>query len=342
MASDTAETTINVLATIATACIFFSMIPGMYNVHKKRSTAGVNFYPLAMMFGQSMGWVVYSFADHSFFPVGAVNCLGAVLGVVFSAIFILHEKERRVRYSIFFCGVFALVIALLLYRFLGTQDDDKIAKVLGYFADVLAIIMFGAPLILMGDVIKTKNSEIIAAPMAVSGFINGSLWSAYEPLPGLAYVRAPPSAKVVECRRLLQQVLREIRDRFPDGIDAILLSAGLDTSILSEASDQDFAATCNNDDEFMSISLDKTAKAHPILRFHYALTVRADPTTQDAVFAANIFKRLENVSIEQHHVLRMTLDDLLENSSEVARLLSTRWSSTKRYERLQSVVSSIS
>ncbi|KAE8976819.1 hypothetical protein PR001_g25309 [Phytophthora rubi] len=309
MASDTAETTINVLATIATACIFFSMIPGMYNVHKKRSTAGVNFYPLAMMFGQSMGWVVYSFADHSFFPVGAVNCLGAVLGVVFSAIFILHEKERRVRYSIFFCGVFALVIALLLYRFLGTQDDDKIAKVLGYFADVLAIIMFGAPLILMGDVIKTKNSEIIAAPMAVSGFIN---------------------------------VLREIRDRFPDGIDAILLSAGLDTSILSEASDQDFAATCNNDDEFMSISLDKTAKAHPILRFHYALTVRADPTTQDAVFAANIFKRLENVSIEQHHVLRMTLDDLLENSSEVARLLSTRWSSTKRYERLQSVVSSIS
>ncbi|KAE9171464.1 hypothetical protein PF004_g27557 [Phytophthora fragariae] len=119
-------------------------------------------------------------------------------------------------------------------------------------------------------------------------------------------------------------------------------SAGLDTSILSEASDQDFAATCNNDDEFMSISLEKTAKAHPILRFHYALTVRADPTTQHAVFAANIFKRLENVSIEQHHVLRMTLDDPLENSSEVARLLSTRWSSTKRYERLQSVVSSIS
>ncbi|KAE9339421.1 hypothetical protein PF008_g11591 [Phytophthora fragariae] len=139
----------------------------------------------------------------------------------------------------------------------------------------------------------------------------------------LDYVRAPPPAKIVECRRLLQQVLKEIRDRFPDGIDAILLSAGLDTSILSEASDQDFAATCSNDDEFMTISLDKTAKAHPILRFHHALTVQADPTAQDAVFAANIFKRLENVSIEQHHVLRVTLDDLLENSSEVARLLCT-------------------
>ncbi|GMF37705.1 unnamed protein product [Phytophthora fragariaefolia] len=137
----------------------------------------------------------------------------------------------------------------------------------------------------------------------------------------LDYVRAPPSAKVVECRRLLQQVLREIRDRFPGGIDAILLSAGLDTSILSEASDQDFAAYSK--DEFMTISLDKTSKANPILRFRHALTVQADPTAQDAIFAANIFKRLENVSIEQHHVLRVTLDELLANSREVARLLCT-------------------
>ncbi|KAE9165185.1 hypothetical protein PF005_g29713, partial [Phytophthora fragariae] len=139
------------------------------------------------------------------FPVGAVNRLGAVLGVVFSAIFILHEKERRVRYSIFFCGVFALVIALLLYRFLGTQDDDKIAKVLGYFADVMAIIMFGSPLILMGDVIKTKNSEIIAAPLAVSGFVNGALWSAYGIMQTDNYVLVPNAISGLLC--LVQVIL---------------------------------------------------------------------------------------------------------------------------------------
>lgn len=137
----------------------------------------------------------------------------------------------------------------------------------------------------------------------------------------LDFVLSPPLEKVIECRRLLQQVLYEIRDRFLDGIDAILLSAGLDTSILSEASDQDF--TADDNDEFKAISLDTTARACPILRFRHALTVQADPAAQDAVFAANIFKRLENVSIEQHHVLRVTLDNLLKNSSEVARLLCT-------------------
>lgn len=205
MASDAANTTINVLATIATACIFLSMIPGMYAVHKKRSTAGVNYYPLAMMFGQSMGWVIYSLADHSFFPVGAVNCLGAVLGAIFSGVFILHEKEHRTRYSMFFGVVFALIIALLLYRFLGTQDDDTIAKVLGYFADVMAIIMFGSPLMLMGDVIKSKNSEIIAAPMAVSGFVNGALWTAYGIMQTDYYVLVPNAISGLLC--LVQVIL---------------------------------------------------------------------------------------------------------------------------------------
>ncbi|KAG2790058.1 hypothetical protein JG687_00016499 [Phytophthora cactorum] len=199
MASDAAETTINVLATIATICIFISMVPGMNNVHKKRSTVGVNFYPLAMMFGQSMGWVIYSLADHAFFPVGAVNCLGAVLGVIFSGIFILHEKELRTRYSLFFCGVFALIVALLLYRFLATQDDDSIAKVLGYFAMAMAIIMFGSPLMLMGDVIKTKNSEIIAAPMAISGIVNGALWTTYGIMQSDYYVLVPNAISGILC-----------------------------------------------------------------------------------------------------------------------------------------------
>ncbi|KAG1699170.1 hypothetical protein DVH05_014087 [Phytophthora capsici] len=136
----------------------------------------------------------------------------------------------------------------------------------------------------------------------------------------LDYVRSPPSTKVIKCRQVLQEVLFEIRDRFPDGIDGILLSAGLDTSILSEASGQEFNQV---EDDFVAISLDKKTAARPILSFRHAFTVQADPTAQDAVYAAEIFKRLGGVSIDEHHVLRVSVDELLENSSEVARLLCT-------------------
>ncbi|OWY94896.1 hypothetical protein PHMEG_00035246 [Phytophthora megakarya] len=175
------------------------MIPGMYSVHKKRNTFGVNFYPLAAMFGQSMGWVVYSWADGSFFPVGAINCLGAVLGAIFSGVFIFYEKDHRGRYITSFAATVALIIALILYRFLSTQDDDDIATVLGIFADIMAVIMFGSPLMLMGDVIRTKNSKIIAAPMAFSGLLNGALWTTYGILQTDYYVLVPNAIGAVLC-----------------------------------------------------------------------------------------------------------------------------------------------
>ncbi|KAL4155964.1 hypothetical protein PRNP1_008063 [Phytophthora ramorum] len=222
MASDAAENTVNVLATIATACIFLSMIPGMHAVHKKRNTFGVNFYPLAAMFGQSMGWVVYSWADGSFFPVGAVNCLGAVLGAIFSGVYILHEKEFRARYTASFAATVVLIIALILYRFLSNQDDDDIAKVLGIFADIMAVIMFGSPLMLMGDVIKSKNSEIIAAPMAFSGLVNGALWTAYGIMQDDYYVLVPNAIGGLLCFVQVVLVLvfpRQVDDKKADLLD---------------------------------------------------------------------------------------------------------------------------
>lgn len=199
MASDAAQNAVNILATIATVCIFVSMIPTIWVLHKKRDNSSVNFYPLAAMFGQSMGWVLYGWAADVFWPVGAVNLVGAVLGLVFSAIHILHEKEYRRRYSLCFVAVTVLVVALLLYRVLSSQSDHTISLVLGYFANAGAIIMFGSPLILLGSVVKTKNSEKIATPMAVAGAINGSLWTAYGIMQDDLFVLVPNCASAILC-----------------------------------------------------------------------------------------------------------------------------------------------
>ncbi|KAK1941157.1 Bidirectional sugar transporter SWEET6a [Phytophthora citrophthora] len=69
----------------------------------------------------------------------------------------------------------------------------------------MAIIMFGSPLILMGDVIKTKSSEIIAAPMAFSGFANGALWTVYGIMQTDYYVLVPNAISGLLC--LVQVIL---------------------------------------------------------------------------------------------------------------------------------------
>lgn len=134
-------------------------------------------------------------------------------------------------------------------------------------------------------------------------------------------LRTPPSEKVVAFRQLLQRVLREYRDKFPDAMGAIFLSGGLDTSILAEASDQ--ALQPNDCDPRYALSMVKTSGARPLLRFDHAITVQAHADALDAVYAQNIYESLKGISLGELHIVKRTLDDLLSNAGQVAKLLCT-------------------
>lgn len=136
------------------------------------------------------------------------------------------------------------------------------------------------------------------------------------------YLRSAPSPRVVACRRLLQQVLRECAAKHPAGVDGILLSGGLDTSVLAEASGQEWSED-DAEREPGRLSLDKRGAARPILRFKHALTLQARPDAKDAEFAAAIVDRLQGVSVERHHIVRDSLEELLLHAPRVAKLLAT-------------------
>lgn len=137
------------------------------------------------------------------------------------------------------------------------------------------------------------------------------------------YLRGPsPSPQVLACRRLIQQVLLEIAQSSSDDatVDGILLSGGLDTSIIVEASAQPFEVP------LFSVSLDKRdaeGNPRPILRFRHAFTVQAHPDALDAQYASSIFERLRDVSLDELHIVKKSLGELVapENVRAVAKLL---------------------
>jgi asparagine synthase (glutamine-hydrolysing) len=134
------------------------------------------------------------------------------------------------------------------------------------------------------------------------------------------YLRDPPPKIAKEFRELLQKVLQGWTLPYPGGIDAIALSGGLDTSILAEASAQPWQSSEYGGG---AISLDKSGAAKPILSFKHAFTVQANKQAQDAEYAKEIFGRLKDHSIQQQHILKPSLDELLQNATQVAKLLVT-------------------
>ncbi|RHY95165.1 hypothetical protein DYB31_003503 [Aphanomyces astaci] len=119
------------------------------------------------------------------------------------------------------------------------------------------------------------------------------------------YVLEPPTSTAVACRRLVQTVLTDIMASHPPP-DVVLLSGGLDTSIIAEASACDLDA--------LTVEF-----ATPILTIQSGITVRADPAAQDATYASAICHRL-NIP---HHCLEVSVETLLEHVPVVSRILTT-------------------
>ncbi|KDO25901.1 hypothetical protein SPRG_08842 [Saprolegnia parasitica CBS 223.65] len=114
-----------------------------------------------------------------------------------------------------------------------------------------------------------------------------------------------PSMSVLACRHLLQDVLQETAAKAPQ---AILLSGGLDTSILAQATPMSFQDVCAT-----------SRFGPPILSMlRGGITVRAAPEAQDAVYAARICEKLGQVT---HHCLEETIENLLLHARSVSRLL---------------------
>ncbi|TMW68856.1 hypothetical protein Poli38472_001012 [Pythium oligandrum] len=200
MVSEAAADTVNVLATIATACIFLSMVPEhVIAIYRSKSTASTNFYPLLAMFAQCIGWVLYGWASDALFPVSAVNGFGAIMAIVFWVVFLKFEKENRKRYIAYIIATVVLMVALTLYAFLSPQSKSDVADVIGYIANAGAIILFASPMFALTRVVREKCSDILSLGMAASGCVNGYLWTAYGVIQSDNYVLVPNCISATLC-----------------------------------------------------------------------------------------------------------------------------------------------
>ncbi|KAF0695996.1 Aste57867_13209 [Aphanomyces stellatus] len=120
------------------------------------------------------------------------------------------------------------------------------------------------------------------------------------------FVLEDPSEAVMTCRRLFQTVLQETAAQCPD---TILLSGGLDTSILAEAT----AAA------LVDLTVGANNSPKPILSVQSGITVRADPAAQDAVYAKAICGRVGM----PHLCLDTSVEVLLAHGPHLCRALET-------------------
>jgi len=195
--NDTTSNAIGIAATVLTLCFFLTPVKTFIGIVKRGSTQGFRGEAFQFTFFNCALWVLYAVFQGSRLMPLIANSAGVVLAGVYIFLFARYlPKPTDInsgdvqpyttprRYLFQFFGVIAIVAimaALMNLSFFDFYVIDEYfpAFLFGLIADVFNVLMYGAPLTIMKQVILTKSVKYM--PFLVSFFtvINSSCWLAY-------------------------------------------------------------------------------------------------------------------------------------------------------------------
>ena len=158
---------------------------------KSKSLGELNPLIFPLLFGNSIGWVIYSSATLNPY-VFAGNAGGVVLSLfyllsAYSLTTCAATKSRLEIITLFLLGLWCGV------GFSAAIMDDKAlgVNIIGFLANTVVFLLFASPLLTFSKVISTKDSSSINRPFAICQVLNCVTWFAYGLAISDVYIALP-------------------------------------------------------------------------------------------------------------------------------------------------------
>ncbi|KAJ0409651.1 hypothetical protein P43SY_008523 [Pythium insidiosum] len=183
-------------ASLAACYLFASLYPDIKRVRELRATGAMPLLPLTSMFGNCVLWTIYGFLARDFFPLVATNAVGIGFSVFYIAVYFQYTPERRAVQRQLVATASALFL-LSLYPVFSYEPRHVVQQRIGYVAIAVCAVMFGSPLVLVREVIRSKSTGALPFGMILAGVINSLLWLTYGLIVSDVFVVAPNSVNLV-------------------------------------------------------------------------------------------------------------------------------------------------
>ncbi len=217
-----------VLGVFTSEFLALGPLSAVLECRKSKSLGALNPLIFPLLFGNSVGWVIYSSATLNPY-VFAGNAGGVVLSLfyllsAYSLTTCATTKSRLEIISLFllalWCGV-GFAAATMENKALGVN-------IIGFLGNAVVFLLFASPLLTFSKVISTKDSSSINRPFACCQVLNCVTWFAYGLAISDVYIALPNFVGLV--LGLAQIALILIYRAAP--AEEQLLSAGPDPSSL--------------------------------------------------------------------------------------------------------------
>jgi len=164
--------------TVFAVSLFLAPIPTFHSILKKRSTEQFSPIPYLSALVQCAVWCVYALpfiTPNKASPL-ITNAIGFSLELVYMIIFFIFAVDKKTL-CLQLIGVLTFMGGIVVICV--TTDGTLRTEILGIIADVLNVIMYAAPLSILGVVLKTKSVEYLPLPLLITAMLNSAAWLAY-------------------------------------------------------------------------------------------------------------------------------------------------------------------
>ncbi|XP_052802287.1 sugar transporter SWEET1-like isoform X2 [Mya arenaria] len=183
---------VSFVGSLCTLSSFTFQLVGMhvcYGIIKKGSLGDMSSFTFISYFVACAVWLKYGLIVNNWVLI-AVNAYGAFLNFIYTMIFYRYSVKKTQIHRFFLLGV-AMTISPLTYVKYYQTDSSMALNHLGSYCVCLTVIGYGAPLISLVDVVKSKSTESLSFVLILANLGVGILWTIYGGLVGDKYVQGP-------------------------------------------------------------------------------------------------------------------------------------------------------
>ena len=166
------------VATCATICTMGQMLAGTLickDIYRKGSSKG--FDPMPFLGGIGMCILMLQYAWILGDPAMInINVFGVLTNTAYMAVYYYYSHHTKDTLALI-GKVAAFVMVFLTYA--QVENSEKIEFRFGVVVTVLLLLLIASPLVHLGEIIKTKNTDILPFPLIFMGTIVSFQWLLY-------------------------------------------------------------------------------------------------------------------------------------------------------------------
>ncbi|KAJ4705880.1 Bidirectional sugar transporter SWEET [Melia azedarach] len=187
---------VGIMGNAASLLLYAAPILTFSRVIKKKSTEEYSCIPYIIALLNCLFYTWYGLPIVSCrwenFPVVTINGLGVLLEISFILVYYLFAPTRgKMKVAATLIPVILVFCITAVISALAFHDHHNRKVFVGSIALVASIAMYGSPLVVVKQVIKTKSVEFMPFYLSFFSFLTSSLWMAYGLLSHDLFLTSP-------------------------------------------------------------------------------------------------------------------------------------------------------